>query len=69
MRWRKKSVKKKQTKNTAELIAWEVYRLTSTPAKFLGLVHALDETSAHEEAVNQFGFQPGEAKSIIVRRH
>ena len=46
---------------------WEVYRLKSSPAAFLGIVYAEDEESALAAAIEQHGIRPADQKRLIAR--
>jgi hypothetical protein len=43
-------------------------RLKATPAQFIGLVDALDETSAIKAAIAQFEIPPGDQERLIALR-
>ena len=45
---------------------WEIRRLKATPAAFIGLVDAPDETSAVRAAIKQFAIPPRHQKSLIA---
>ena len=46
---------------------WEVYRLKSSPAAFLGIVYAEDEQRALAAAIEQHGIKPADQKRLIAR--
>ncbi len=48
---------------------WEIRRLRATPAAFIGLVDAPDETSAVKAAIKQFAIRPQDQKHLIAVRH
>jgi hypothetical protein len=48
---------------------WEIRRLKATPAAFIGLVDAPDQTSAVRVAIKQFAIPPRDQKSLIAVRH
>jgi hypothetical protein len=48
---------------------WEIRRLKATPAAFVGLVDAPDETTAVKAAIKQFAIPPRDQKSLIAVRH
>jgi 1,2-phenylacetyl-CoA epoxidase PaaB subunit len=50
-------------------LVWEVLRLKSTPAAFIGLVHAPDEKTALETAIKELKIRPEDRKRLLVRRH
>jgi hypothetical protein len=49
---------------------WEVYRpIRGSPGAFIGVVEAIDETSALKAAIEEFGIiNPEYQKRIFVRR-
>ncbi len=47
----------------------EIRRLKATPAAFIGLVDAPDETSAVKAAIKQFAIRPQDQKRLIAVRH
>jgi hypothetical protein len=48
---------------------WEIRRLKATPAAFVRLVDAPDETTAVKAAIKQFAIPPRDQKSLIAVRH
>ena len=51
-------------------VAWAVYRLTASPAAFLGLVYAVDEKAALQAAIKELKItDPNERKRLLIRRH
>jgi 1,2-phenylacetyl-CoA epoxidase PaaB subunit len=50
-------------------LAWEVLRLKSTPAAFVGVVHAPDEKRALETAIKELNIRPEDQNRLLVRRH
>ncbi len=48
------------------VFTWEIRRLKATPAAFIGLVHAPDETSAVKAAIKQFAIRSQDQKSLIM---
>jgi 1,2-phenylacetyl-CoA epoxidase PaaB subunit len=46
--------------------AWEVYRLKSSPAAFLGIVYAEDEESALAAAIEQDRIRPAGGVAEVV---
>ena len=59
----------KSKKKPERTTTWEIRRLKGTPAAFIGLVDAPDETSAVEAAIAQFAIPPRDQKSLIALRH
>jgi 1,2-phenylacetyl-CoA epoxidase PaaB subunit len=53
-------VRKSKKPARREQPAWEVYRLKSSPAAFLGIVYAEDEESALAAAIEQHGIRPAD---------
>ena len=47
--------------------AWEVYRLKSSPAAFVGLVHAEDEEAAIALAIEEHKIRPADQKRLFAR--
>jgi hypothetical protein len=47
--------------------AWEVYRLKSSPAAFVGLVYAEDEESALAVAIREHNIRPADQKRFFDR--
>ena len=47
--------------------AWEVYRLKSSPAAFVGIVYAEDEKSALTTAIEEHKIRPADQKRLIAR--
>jgi 1,2-phenylacetyl-CoA epoxidase PaaB subunit len=60
-------VRKSKKPPRREPPAWEVYRLKSSPAAFLGIVYAEDEESALAAAIEQHGIRPADQKRLIAR--
>ena len=54
----------KPTKAANPLLRWGIYRIRTSPAEFLGTVHALDEAQALALAVEQY---KGPVKQLVVR--
>jgi hypothetical protein len=48
---------------------WEIRRLKATPAAFVGLIDAPDETSAVKAAIRQFAIPPRDQQSLIAVQH
>jgi hypothetical protein len=57
----KKSIQKK-------LIQWKVYRLKRSPAAFIGVVYAPDETAALKAAIKEFAITPDQQDRLLIRR-
>ncbi len=49
-------------------IQWKVYRLTASPAAFVGIVHAPDEKAALKAAVKEFAITPQDQDRLLIRR-
>jgi hypothetical protein len=47
---------------------WQIVRLKATPARFIGLVDAPDETSAIKAAIEQFVIPPADQERLIALR-
>ena len=47
--------------------AWEIYRLKSLPAAFVGLVYAEDEESALAVAIREHNIRPADQKRLFAR--
>jgi hypothetical protein len=49
--------------------SWAIYRLTSTPAKFVGIVYDVaDAEGAIKQAIKQFKVRPNERGRLIAQR-
>ena len=48
---------------------WEVLRLKSSPAAFVGLVYAPDEKSALKTAIKELKIRPEDEDRLLVRPH
>jgi hypothetical protein len=59
-------VAKKPKKEEAH--RWSVYRITGTPAKLLGTVHATDREKALAEAFKELGIADAQQSRIFVQR-
>jgi hypothetical protein len=59
--------KPKKPARRQPLTQWEVYRLKSTPAVFVGLVYADDEASALKAAIAGHNIRPADQKRLIAR--
>lgn len=46
---------------------WEVYRLKSSPAAFVGLVYAEDEEAALARAIEEHKIRPADQKRLFAR--
>jgi hypothetical protein len=46
---------------------WEVMRLKATPAAFVGLVQALDNTTAPKVAIKQFNIWREDQWRLLIR--
>jgi hypothetical protein len=60
-------VRKSKKSVRREPPAWEVYRLKSSPASFLGIVYAEDEQGALAAAIEQHDIRPADQKRLIAR--
>jgi hypothetical protein len=49
-------------------LAWEILRLQSSRAAFVGLVYAPDEKSALKTAIKELKIRPADEKRLLVRR-
>jgi hypothetical protein len=49
-------------------IEWDVIRLTASPAKFIGRVHAPDEETARAKAIELYQIPPQHQRSLLFRR-
>jgi hypothetical protein len=47
--------------------AWEVYRLKSSPAAFVGVVYAHDKASAIAAAIEEHKIGPADQKRLLAR--
>ena len=47
--------------------AWQVYRLKSSPAAFVGLVYAEDEEAALARAIEEHKIRPADQKRLFAR--
>jgi len=52
----------------AEDVAWNITRLTATPAKFIGRVYAPDEATAIARAIEQFEIPEAQRLKLAARR-
>jgi hypothetical protein len=59
----------KPKKKRSPVPRWEIRRLKATPAAFIGLVDAPDESSAVKTAIKQFDIRPQDQKSLIAVLH
>jgi len=59
---------RKPKKRPLRIPTWEIRRLKATPAAFVGLVDAPDQTSAVRAAIKQFAIPPRDQKSLIAVR-
>jgi hypothetical protein len=48
--------------------SWNIYILRSSPAKFVGLVEAVDVDAAIEKAIREFEIEPSRQKRLIAVR-
>jgi 1,2-phenylacetyl-CoA epoxidase PaaB subunit len=60
-------VRKSKKPARREPPAWEVYRLKSSPAAFLGIVYAEDEESALAAAIKEHNVRPVDQKRLFAR--
>jgi len=60
---------RKRTSVRKKAPTWEIRRLKATPAAFVGLVDAPDQSSAVKAAIKQFAIPPRDQKSLIAVRH
>jgi 1,2-phenylacetyl-CoA epoxidase PaaB subunit len=51
-----------------EVHRWSVYRITGTPAKYIGSVYATDREKALAEAFTQFKISEAQRSKIFVQR-
>ena len=61
-------MEKRKSKSTRKQPRWQIVRLKATPAQFIGLVDAPDETSAIKTAIEQFEIPPGDQERLIALR-
>jgi hypothetical protein len=60
-------VRKSKKPARREPPAWEVYRLKSSPAAFLGIVYAENEESALAAAIKEHNVRPFDRKRLGAR--
>jgi 1,2-phenylacetyl-CoA epoxidase PaaB subunit len=51
-----------------EVHRWSVYRITGTPAKYIGSVYAPDREKALAEAFKEFGIAEAQQSRVFVQR-
>jgi hypothetical protein len=61
-------MEKRKSKSTRKQPLWQIVRLKATPARFIGLVDAPDETSAIKAAIEQFKIPPADQERLIALR-
>jgi hypothetical protein len=49
-------------------VAWNIVRLTGSPAKQIGRVYAPDETTAIAKAIDEFGIPEAHWRKLAARR-
>jgi hypothetical protein len=59
---------KRNSKSIRKQPRWQIVRLNATPAQFIGLVDAPDETRAIKAAIGQFEIPPGDQERLIALR-
>jgi 1,2-phenylacetyl-CoA epoxidase PaaB subunit len=64
---REGDVPKSKNPRRREPPAWEVCRLKSSPAAFVGLVYAEDEEAALARAIEEHKIRPADQKRLFVR--
>jgi len=47
---------------------WTIYRLSGTPAKFVGIVYAPDEQAAIAKAIEEFKIEPQHRGRLVAKR-
>jgi hypothetical protein len=48
--------------------SWAIYRLSGTPAKFVGIVYAPDEKAAIDKAVEELTILPQHQGPLVAQR-
>jgi 1,2-phenylacetyl-CoA epoxidase PaaB subunit len=59
----------KRSKRKRQSVEWEVIRLTTSPARFIGTVRAPDEETAREIAIEQYQIRPQQQRSLLIRKN
>jgi hypothetical protein len=58
--------RKRKSQRLRQVTTWQISRLRGTPAAFIGLIDAPDETSAIKAAIKQFDVRPEDQKRLTA---
>jgi hypothetical protein len=58
--------RKRKNQRSRRVTTWQISRLRGTPAAFVGLIEAPDESGAIKAAIKQFDVRPEDQKRLIA---